>query len=580
MRPLKNPIQAKLDINQSNDIFKEFIAIGKTIQKILKSPPLQQYSTIEFGPLPLEPNKPRFGASEYFDTSKKLVLALSQSLLSQHKRYLAPILWREAYLLHLPEKIRQIPESADLGLYCYYRYGIKNRTQQQRFLQLWETISPPKEYTYYRYFPTSGFIFFDKVVNGTFLQKVKDWLNPFSQLSTPLTTDVFTENLERWMFNYHRVLKPIELKVLRGLNSCLDCSQIELSERIRLRQPSISQVIRVLAEKHLLRYTLFENYPVIGLHPLTIKFSTQNVQVLASLKQFAAKIRYTLSIQEFDDFILISFVIPRERLSRFQQWYKQITASLELPQHKIRIITERTYSRNFDLYNSRIGGWPKNYESILDNIFRLIREEWTEHLPPLRSFKLASLHNSAKIVLQSQDFIYLQRATDAYLATSSAKFYESKEARSAGYKDSEHMAYRRRIEFLKKHNLISEPIGLSLIHIGLNAAISLFLETPQEITKQILRAFQLFPHVAGRIFDDGTGTATIQVPTFSAVTIQSALNEFFLLSDLTIKTAIKPSVESFGWFARVPADSINYDFSKGKWIWTKDTLPHIQTFLK
>ncbi len=559
--------------NLREETIREFTHITNTIVNIVGSKPFESYSAINWVQVPLELSGPRFGAREYYDAKSRLILDLSLNLVKQFNKYRKLVLWREAFLLHLPSVIRQIPEAADLGLYCYYRYGIKTQQQRNRFLQLWETISPPQDFVFYRYYPTAGFAFFDNVVDGTFLKKAIEWFKPFNQLTEQMTTEAYTGNLERLMFNHHRKLKPIELKVLRGLNDCLSCSQTELAKNLGLRQPTVSRIIRELSEKHLLRFVTFANYPIIGLQPVTVKFTSPKLKVIDSLKQLIARIRYTLGLQEFETDLLSSFVIPSERMTRFRQWLKQLASIYEIKLPKVRSITERIHARNFGLYDPKKGGWPLDYESILDNFFRLITEELTRHLPPLRFYKLTPMHLKETLPLQHQDFIYMQRVSDTYIATSQMKFLESQEAIQAGYKESEHMAYRRRVDYLEEHKLVSPPIGVGLIHIGLNAAIYILLESSSEETHQILTACQLFPHVAGRIFDDGSGIATIFVPSASAVAIQASLYEVFNSIEIPITLAIKPSWEAFGWTGPRPLNSANYDFQKSKWIWTKDSLP-------
>lgn len=559
--------------HQKDDTAKLFSHIVQTISNRLAAKPLDQYNAIHWEPSPIVLKGPRFGASSYTTTDNQSILELSEELLTNRNEFLEPVLWREAFLLHLPRIIRKVPESSDLGLYCYYRYGLRTSKQRQQFQQLWESVSPPQGYKSYYYYPTAGFSIFDKSVNGKFLQMVLEWFEPFKESSIQISSQMFTANLERWIFNHHIILQPIELKILRSLNDCLHCTQKQLAKDTDLRQPTVSRVIKSLATKHLLRFFVYENYPVLGLQPITVLFSSNNQTVINSLKSLTVKIRYTQSIQEFSDGILISFVIPKERTSRLRQWIRQISASYDLSPPKIIITTERINSMNFDLYYTEKGGWPEEYEQNLDNIFRIIKEEWASHIPQLNTFKFSSSRSTKSIELQPQDFIYMQRATDAFLVTSQARFYESYEARKAGYQETEHMTYRRRVEFLNQQNIMSQPMGLGIMHIGLNEAVNVFTETPYDKTKEIISAFQLLPSFGGRIYDNGSGSIMILLPSGTAVQTQISLREFFGELGYPIKTAIKPAWKSFGWVTGNPIIPNNYDFDKGKWIWTKDTLP-------
>ncbi|MFX1565661.1 MAG: MarR family transcriptional regulator [Promethearchaeota archaeon] len=552
----------------------QFSIIKDTIETFIGSPPLDYYSKMNFTTIPLELTNPRFGVIEYKNNTNQYILELSEQLLTQYKKYLDPILWREAYLLHLPFTIRQVPQAADLGLYCYYQHALKTKKQRHRFLQIWESVSPQIEYHAYRYYPTAGFIFFDNVVDGSFLRMAKDWFNPFSQLSNPMVSDTFTANLERWMFNYQRPITPLELKVLRGLYDCLDCSQIELAEKLKLRQPTVSTVIKRLTEKHLLRLSVFENFPVIGLRPQAIHIEMNESITNEKLKKLVHRIRYTLSLIEFDKHLLTYFLIPIERISRFRQWIKQLARAGDVSLPKIRTISERIQSWNFDLFDIKTQNWQIDVEMVIDSFERLVREDLTWHLPPLNSIKFESHSKFQSIKLQPEDFIYMSRATDAYLATNKAKFYEAYEARVAGYEESRHMAYRRRIQFLEEQNLLSPPIGFGAIHLGLNTSINLFLETSLEESLRILTACQLFPRISGNIHGDGSSTVTILVPDAYAISIYTALTNFFLTQNISAITSVYPSWEGSGWLNRSPVSPTNYDFNYGRWIWVKDTLPY------
>lgn len=562
----------KLLQQRKTEALHRFNEIEQKLQQIIGSKSLDKYTTIRWIQKPIELTRPRFGANET-STHNQLTLELSEELLTEHTNLLNVVLWREAYLLHLPKVVRVVKEAADLGLYCYYRYALRTKKQRQRFLQIWETTSTPIEYTFYRYYPMAGFTFFDKLVDGTFLQKAKQWFNPFNQLSTKMLTQTYTENLERWMFNYHRILRPIELKILRGINDCLNCSQIELADKLKIRQPTISQIVKRLAEKHLLRFVIFENYPILGLQPITIKFSTSNMRIKNSLIEIISRIRYSLAIQDFNNQLLASFLIPTERMTRFRQWLKQVSSSFDLSIPELRMISERMHARNFNLYDPQKGGWSLEIESLFDNFSRLLSDEWITHLPPINFYKLASPLSKKSIKIKQQDFFFMQRASDAYLATEHMKFYESHELRQAGYKESEQMAYRRRVKYLEKNEVISPPLGLGLLNIGLNTALYLYIESPLEETHLIFNACQLFPHVAGRIFDDGAGVATLLVPSESAVNLQISLDELLTTFDIPSSTAIRPAWEAYGWTGPYTIDSVNYDFEKNMWIWTKDTLP-------
>ena len=573
MTPSQSRDQTTFLSQAQAEAIKEFDAVAAMIENILESPPIDHYSTMSFASFPLQLKGPRFGVKEYKDKKDQNVLQFSKDLLTKYQKYLEPILWREAFLLHLPNSIREVSLAADLGLYCYYRFGLRTKKQKDQFLQIWQTASPSIDYTFYRYYPTAGFEYFDNLVDGNFLKMAKEWFKPFIQVTTPISAETYTENLERWMFNYHRKLRPIEHKILCGLNDCLTCSQSELAEHLNLRQPTISQVIKRLAQQHLLRFIIYENYPKLGLQPITVKFTSNKAKITNSLMKMISKIRYSHSLQEFDHQLFASFLIPTERMTRFRQWLKQVTSSFNLVTAEIRFITERMHARNLHLYNTKTGEWSLEIESQLENFSRLVSEKLTSHLPSINSFKMAPNQIKRSVKIKQEDFIYMQRATEVFLITRNVKFIESHELREAGYKESEHMAYRRRVKFLEKNEVISPPLGIGLLNIGLNSVIFIDIRSHEEETRRILSACQIFPHISSKLFDDGTGVATLPVPSVIAVSLMTSLNELLMSIGVPAVTTMKPTWKAYGWMGPPIVDSLNYDFENNKWLWTKDTLP-------
>jgi hypothetical protein len=532
-------------------------------------------NNIEWTKIRLELTTPRYGATESVGPKNSVILHFSDELLTKRKELLYSVLWREAFLLYLPDAVRLVPEAADLGLFCYYKYGLRQTKQRQRFLQIWETVSPIKEYIFYRYHPSVGFRFFDRTVDGNFLRLALNWLSPFNQIPSSLTSDMYTANLEQWMFNYHRILKPVELKVLQGLNICPTCNQKELATKLDLRQPTISRVIKTLAEKHLLRLIVFHNPTVLGLQPIAVTFPISKISTFEKLKRFLFQIRYLSTIREFEGQLLIVFLIPSRRVNRFRQWLKQLVAVWELSTPTTNFVIERSVTHNLRLYDPGNQGWPKDYSSIIENLARILNEDWTQQLPQIRSFQLSG-PNVKTVELEPEDFTFIERATDVFLLTAGPRFSEAQEARIAGYNYSEHMAYRRRVDFLQKHQLISKPLGIGIFHIGLDASINLLLRSTVEESRKILTAFQIFPYVGGLILDDGSLGLTLLIPQAFAVDVEKSLRNLLTNFANQIHTAIQPAWQSFGQLFSLPINSMNYNFHKGSWVWTKDTLPQIK----
>ena len=116
--------------HSGHKLIKLFSQITQTISNRVAAEPLDEYSKILWTSSPIELKGPRFGASSRLDEDNQLILELSNQLLTLHKELFEPILWRVAFLLHLPRNVRKVPESSDLGLYCYYRFGLPQNNEK------------------------------------------------------------------------------------------------------------------------------------------------------------------------------------------------------------------------------------------------------------------------------------------------------------------------------------------------------------------------------------------------------------------------------------------------------------------
>ncbi len=560
------------------DIASKFSEIESQVSTILKLSPLEpRFKNVRWCDIPFNLDNRRFGVSEVLNPDNTSELLVAKELLHSANHLIDWVLWREAILQHLCYRVRSVPEIADLGLYGGLKYGVKRHRVRQKLQLIWETVSIPQEYESYQYNPTAGFHFFDKIVDGTFLQKVIPWLNAcFCGVSFPLTTQAFTTALERWMFDYHRVLDSTQIRILIALAEQPVISQEELAKRVRLTQPSVSKALRKMADRHLLRLVGYVNLPLIGLQRVAVAFHSTDSRVLWVLRRALAKIRYTLLIWEFSDAIFCTFAIPFRRIGRFREWVTGLAAAWNLPYPEIRTVIQHVQHRNFTLYKPEEGGWPQDYEPILENVFRLVREEISSLLPPIQTVQYSTLTPPTRVKLQPADFVYMRRATSSFFLTDRVASTEAQEARLAGYREGEHGPYRRRVRVLEKLGLLSPPLGVGLIIIGLNAVISLLVKASHEESAQLLTSLQLMPHIAGAIYNDGCATAALLVPKEASVAIVTSLQEQLHECGINALTMVKPAWETYGWTFQPPVSLRNYDFDRGAWVWAKDTLPVIK----
>jgi len=514
--------------------------------------------------------------SEVCDSAKSPTLLLAEELRRQPPYLFEWVLWREAVLELLCSRVRLLPEAADLGLYAGLKYGTTDVQNRQRLHRIWESVSPPQHHEFYSYSPTAAFASFDRLVEGTFLQKVIPWLNAtLCDDSTSLASSTFTSALERWMSEFHRILSTRQLRVLTALCSEPNTSQDELAERVGLGQASVSRILKQLADSNLVRLYGEVNLPLIGLSRVGITFFAPRLPTLHALRKLLAKIRYALLLLDFDSILHCGFAVPSRRMGRFRGWVTELAGAWNLPPPSVRVVQELTYHRNFALYNPEEGGWPLDYEPILDNISRLIGGEWSHLLPPLRRFRYSEPTTPSSIELRPEDFVYMQRAVGTFLLTDRVASTEAREARLAGFRESEHMAYRRRVQQLERIKLLCPAVGVAVFNVGLDAIINVLMEGSYEESIRVLAALQLLPHVDGVIYDDGSASAALLVPKPAAVVVETSLQDLLTDSGISAKTIVKPAWEAYGRSLGSAADSRNYDFERGDWLWTKDTLPEI-----
>ena len=182
-------------------------------------------------------------------------------------------------------------------------------------------------------------------------------------------------------------------------------------------------------------------------------------------------------------------------------------------------------------------------------------------IPPINYFQYSQFPTKRVVKLQPEDFVYLQRATDIFLLTERISSSEAQEARIAGYGETQHMSYRRRIDILEKEGILSPAMGIGLFNIGLNTAIRILIEGSYEQTKRILTSFQLLPHITGRVYNDGAAEAVLLVPDEPAIVIANIISE--ILEEVNLKSviSIRPAWQAYGWTGFQDL-SDNYNFEK------------------
>ena len=562
-----------------NQRFREIASQVASLLNLPKSArPRERFGILQWADLPLQYDRPRFGVAETPQDggAKEGWILLVANALRREPPYLAEwVLWREAFLEHLNHRIRLVSEAADLGLYGGLKFGIQDSEHRQNLQSLWETVSPPTFYESYRYFPTTGFPAFDNVVDGAFPQEFIPRLNALrGDKHVPLSSATLTATLERWMMETHRILNETEVKILTALSATPKIPQRRLARQLKISPAALSQSLAKLAEKHLLRASGSVNFPLIGLDHLVVFLRLSGDQVGKQLRNQLVKLRYALTpISLAGSLLLAEFLVPHGFSDQFGAWNDRVCRAWNLPPPSLRLVTDLVQSWNFHQYTAGVG-WATDFSSKIDLIHDIVSGNSVDAAPPLRRFKYSYDRLAAgrlfPLRLNPGDFIYFQRLLDAFSVGGRVFPRSASEARQMGFSVSSYRLYRRRVRRLDELG-VSVPTRIGLLHVGLDTAIHAFISTPRETTERVLRAFQLFPHISGYIFDDGTGTMTLLLPNAVAVEVFSFLRTLFAECGIDAQVGIGLAWESFYWSPPISKDE--YDFEKGEWIWRPETLP-------
>ncbi len=571
----------------SSELMKRFRQHQKWIITELAIKPLprqrDRITRLTWNEMPMSYTQSRFGAQETSSTEsarRGWQVDLSPELQDVSFSVLDWVIWREALLGFLLPHLRQIPETADLGLFAGLAFGGFTTTQEEELMVLWRQVSPPQHHQYYVYDAPFGFPLYDRVVDGTFLQRVVPWLNTLRPTAsrTSLASKTYTGALERWMLETHIPLTRPEHRILKALTQITtSLHQSRLAKQLDMTVSGLSQHLTKLAQRHLLRLNHFINLPLIGLIPQELFLSTPNPRIRQHLGAIFRQIRYTWLINPIKQTSLHCRVfIPEDRVTKFHSWLNELTAKYDLlPVSPIRT-SEVFQSWNFDIYYPE-QGWLQDFTLLLHQVYSELENQLDTDfsLITTSTFSYEQLNDNQNfpIQLRSEDFIYFLRAADIHQITDRITAQPSKELRQAGISPSAHMVYRRRVKQLEKLN-ISHVKGMFLMHIGLDTVLQIYLYEPREITKQIILALSRFPNLNGLILENGHGIIFLYIPNHSAIETLSTLRKTFGRLEMNVTIEVKPTWQSISGL-EFPVKSKNYDFNKGKWKWDQNTLPQL-----
>ena len=463
-------------------------------------------------------SNPTFGGSYEEDTIQLASQLFERPLL------LNAVLYRELYSSLLPGVVRRVPESGDLGLLCGYEF--LSEEDKLRFLRIWQVLSPRRFFGDIVYNAPFSFPLFNRVTQGTFLKRVLPFLDELEPALTPLTTREYIQLLESFMMNFASPLNEQELRVLHLLQENPTATLQQLHDLSDLSIGSLSKYITNFREKLLFSRFYRIDVPRIRInHVAVLAYPAPGARVDRYLEQCP----YLRKIHRFGGAgapYLLSYLLPRLRLRRLQEWLQELVGLGHLLRYRYYPL-----SGVFNGYNLR--SYLAHNDSVpIAERFRwvawirylrdiLIREGYGEVLAQPYVYEYSN-PNIEPVELDALDYRLLPYLTPENTAENLAQ--------QLG--ESVH-TIRRRTKDLFNQKVVFERPDLSMFHLGLNETIFIILEGTEDTVRNFLAGCQEAPMYGGSVFKYPTFGCIVAfgLPTGLALKVGRELERLFLEQD-------------------------------------------------
>ena len=515
-----DPKEKKLSTNQRRHYRQLVKSRLKTIQAQItkltnRKPPLPNQISF-FSDQNL--SDPTFGGT-YAQESLQLAIQLFDRPL-----LLDAVLYRELYSSLLPRVVRQVPESGDLGLLCGYQFLPEE--EKTRFLRVWQVVSPRRFFGDIVYNAPFSFPLFNRVTEGAFLQRILPFLDELEPALTPLTTREYIQLLETFMMNYASPLNEQELRVLHLIQENPTATLQQLHDLSSLSISSLSNYIANFREKLLFARFYRIDTPRIRInHIAVLAYPAPGARVDRYLEQCP----YLRKIHRFGGAgapYLLSYLLPRLRLRRLQEWLQELVSLGHLLRYRYYPL-----SGVFNGYNLR--SYLAHNESVpIAERFRWvawirylrdihIREGYGEILAQPYVYEYSNPH------IEPIDLAALDYRLLPYLAPD---ITAENLAQQLG--ESVHTVRRRTKELFNQQVVFERP-DLSMFHLGLNETIFIILEGTEETVRNFLAGCREAPMYGGSVFQHPTPGCIVAfgLPTGLALKVGRELERLFLEQD-------------------------------------------------
>jgi hypothetical protein len=503
-------------------------------------------------------------APNFCGTYQGTKLKIARQLLNR-TLLLDAVLYREMYGNLLPNIVRAVPEHGDLGLLCAYLHLPEK--QHEEFFKLWQVVSPRRYYGDIYYNAPFSFPLFNRVTQGTFLRYILSHFDELEPALSPLTSREYIELLDTFMLNYTSPLNDQELQVLHLIHENPTATLVQLQELSSLSLGSLSNYLNSFREKLLLSRFYRIDYPRIRLnHIAVLAYPAPGSRV----SRYLEACPYIRKIHQFGGAgapILLSYILPRLRVRRLQEFLQELVGLGHLLRYRVYPLSGAFNGYNLRSYlahNSAVPvaerfrwvAWIRYLRDVL------IREGYGEILTRPYVYQYSE-PNIEPANLDSVDFQLLSQMNPESTA--------EKLAQSLGI--SIHMV-RRRQKKLFDQNVIFERPDLAMFHLGLNETIFIILEGSEETVRNFLAGCREAPMYGGSVFHHPTPGCIVAfgLPTGLALKVGRELGRLFLEQD-EFDAAVFYGNGSKDFMVTSVLRRCQFNFELDQWTWHREYFP-------
>lgn len=478
---------------------------------------------------------------------------------------LEAVLYREMYSSLLPQVVRAVPESGDLGLLCGYQH--MDKAKQEQFLKLWPVVSPRRYFGDVVYNAPIAFPLFNQVTQATFLRRILPYFDELEPAITPLSTREYVELIETFMLNYASPLTEQELRVLHLIQENPTATLKQLQKLCSLSLGGLSKYVTGFREKLLLSRFYRIDYPRLRLnHVAVLAYPAPG----SHINRFVEQCPYLRKIHRFGGVgapFLLSYLLPRLRLRRLQEWLQELVGLGHLLRYRFYPLTGIFNGYNLRSYLAhssdvpiaerfRWVAWTRYLRDVL------IREGYGEILeqPHVYEYSKSTID---PVILDPLDYQLLPHITPESTAEDLSQLFG----------ESIHVIRRRQRELFKKHVFFERP-DLSLFHLGLNETLFIILEAGDQIVQNFLAGCREAPMYGGSVFKHPTPGCIVAfgLPTGLALRVGRELGRLFL-EQSEFDAAVFYGNGSKDFMVNPVLKRCHFDTELSQWVWHREYFP-------